>query len=95
VAIGSQDNVAQVNATISAYALQLRNLMDQIREQQEFIVGLGLTGLEAMGFSSGDAQSILNMWSYMNTVSGVYYGTVTQGSLFDFDNALSGLWGGQ
>jgi len=42
------------------------------------------------------------MAGYMNTIAGCYYGTVQQGGSggtgateFNFNNALSVLWGGQ
>lgn len=95
MAVGTGTSQSNVNANLTGYAIQMRNLCDAIRNEQEGIVDLGLAGLEALGFSSGDAQTVLNMWSYMNTISGVYYGTATQGSEFDFDNALSVLWAGQ
>jgi hypothetical protein len=35
------------------------------------------------------------MISYLNTVAGVYFGTATQGSQFNFDQQLSEVWGGR
>ena len=39
-----------------------------------------------------DAQYALNMISYLNTVAGVYFGTATQGTAFNFDQQLSQMW---
>jgi hypothetical protein len=115
MSVGNQPTVAGINNALTSYAIQLRNLMRQITEQQEKVVMLGLTGLENLGgtgngFSSvanpanpggvSDAQAVIAYLAYMNTVAGVYFGTVQNGGsgrsgaiLFDFDNQLSGLWG--
>jgi hypothetical protein len=95
MAIGDQGTVAGINQTLTTNALAMRNLMQQILDDQEGITDLGLAGLEALGFSSGDAANVITMFSYMNTIAGVYKGTLTQGTTFNFDNALSGLWAGE
>jgi hypothetical protein len=95
MSVGVQATQSGVNNNLTSLAIQLRNLLRQISDQQEFVTGLGSTGLQALGFTSGDATSVLNFYSYMNTIAGVYFGTATQGTTFDFDNALSALWGGQ
>jgi hypothetical protein len=95
MSIGNQTTVAAVNNMLSSYAVQMRNLMGAIRNEQEEVTDMGVAGLEALGFDSADAASVISMFSYMNTISGVYFGTATQGTAFDFDNALSGLWAGQ
>jgi len=44
------------------------------------------------GTHLSDAQYALNMISYLNTVAGVYFGTATQGSDFNFNQQLSQIW---
>ena len=95
MAVGNQANNAAINSMLTQDALQLRNVCDQIRNHQTYIGTLGLAGLEAAGFSAADAQTVLTMMGYMNSISAVYYGTGTQASASDFDQALSELWGGQ
>jgi hypothetical protein len=95
MSVGQQATSAGINTQLTSLALNLRAACRAGANFQEFIVGQGLAGLEAMGFSPADAQTVLNMASYMNTVSGVYFGTVSQGTNFSFDNALSQLWAGQ
>lgn len=94
MAIGNQASVAGINQTLGSLAISLRDRCDDINNFFEWVNSLGQAGLVALGFSSGDATSVINMASYLHTISGVYYGTVTQGTLFNFDNALCGLWGG-
>lgn len=105
--VGNQTTVTQVNSNLSSYALQMRQLMRQILDQWQYLNQLGQTGLENLGgtgngFSSADAAQVLTYIDYMQTVAGVYMGTVqAQGSggtaaiLYDFDSALTPLWAGQ
>lgn len=95
MAIGNQASVAGINSQLTSYAVQLRNLCDQIKIFNEFIGTLGAAGLETLGFASADATAVVNTAAIMNTVSALYYGTATQATDYDFDNALSGLWAGQ
>ena len=54
-----------------------------------------------MGFATGDATSANLLLGYMNTLVGVYDGTVQAGgtggtvaTMFNYANALSALWAG-
>jgi hypothetical protein len=91
-----------VNQALTTLAIAWRDLAKQTVEQWQFLNRLGDTGLEAVGFSAGDAATVLTLVDYMNTVAQVYLGTVqSQGSggtgaiLFNFDSALTPLWAGQ
>ena len=107
MAEGTQPTVAQVNATLTSLALQLRNLAAAIEQQWAFLNKLGTTGLEniggtGQGFSATDAGAALQDIDYMQTVTGVYKGTIqAQGTggtgaiLFNFEDALTHLWSGQ
>lgn len=107
--VGNQATVASINQALTSYALTLRNICQQIVDLQQFVngpAGLGLTGLQNLGgtgagFPAADAQLVLNMVGYLNTVAGVFYGTVQQGgtggtgaTLFNFSNALAPLSAG-
>lgn len=94
--VGNQTNVAAVNGTLTSLAVQLRELMGQILQQQSYLDNLGTSGLNNLGgtgngFSTvanpgnpgsvSDAQYVLNLINEMGTVAGVYKGTVqAQGS---------------
>lgn len=100
--VGNQASTGSIDASLSSNALQLREACRTAANFQEFVVSLGLSGLEALGYSPADAQSVLTFASYMNNVAGCYFGTVQQGGsggtgaiLFNFDNALCQLWAGQ
>jgi hypothetical protein len=56
--------------------------------------GGGLAFLESVGYTAGDAATALAAISYLNTISGVYFGTATQGSDFNFNQVLSQYWAG-
>jgi hypothetical protein len=92
----------------------MRNLLGQIRNQNTAVnnQGQGLAYMEALGYTStadpanpssiSDAQYALNLLANLNTIGGVYYGTVQAGgsggtgaTLVNYDNILSPLWAGQ
>lgn len=98
MAVGTQSNAGNINQTLTNLALALRNDVQDILNLQQYLngaTGLGLAGLEALGYSAADAQVVLSMANYMATIAQVYNGTATQASLFNFGSALTPLWGGQ
>lgn len=114
MSVGLQTGSDSFNQTLTNYALGLRTLMQNIANSNEWINGQGngLAFLESIGYGStpntgnpgsvSDAQLALNMLAYLNTVAGVYNGTVQQGgtggtgaTTFNFNQELSQLWAGQ
>jgi hypothetical protein len=100
MAVGTLPTEAGVNSQLTALALTLRNNFAAITNLFTCINELGgdtglTAGLEAIGFSAGDAATASTLLGYMNTIAGVYSGTATQPTDFNFANALSLLWGGQ
>lgn len=95
MSVGNQPTQASVNNLLSSLAVQMRNICDQIRVQYTYVSTLGVTGLEALGYSPADAASVLQLMGYLNSIAAVYYGTGTQQSPSNFDQALSVAWGGQ
>ena len=100
--VGLPATSQNLNARLGQAAIAVRNAMQQASSLFEYQNNLGLTGLEAAGFTAQDAATYQTMAGYLNTLAGVYYGTVQQGgsggtgaSDFSFDNALSVTWGGQ
>lgn len=105
--VGAQTSQATINGSITSCAVQLRQVCQQIHNLSTQVNGQGngLAMLEAIGFSSapdpdnpGDISDALlaqNVIAYLNTVAGVYFGTATQASQFNFDQELSQAWGGQ
>lgn len=102
-AIGSD----QVSNIITALAVRLRDVMQQIANLNLAVngQGTGLAYLQSLGFSNAsnpanpgsvsDAALALSVISYLNTVAGVYFGTATQGTAFNFNQQLSEVWAGQ
>lgn len=102
MSVGNPPTVSNVNQSLQQFAVGLRDLCESIRDYNTWLTNQGLGALETAGFSPADAQTILTLMNYLSTFPGVYYGTVQQGGAngtgaidFDFDNALSALWGGQ
>ena len=104
MAVGTALTSATINQNLSLLSVQLRDLMQQLANLSIGVngQGTGLAALEAAGYSAADANTALQLIGYMNTVAGVYFGTVQQGGtggtgaiLFNFNQALSQLWSGQ
>lgn len=90
--VGNQPTQESLNNDLSQLAVQFRNICTGIQQFFEQVNDLGTSGLTALGFSSADATAFVNDTSLLNTPVGVYFGTATQATEFDFDNALSGVW---
>jgi hypothetical protein len=96
-----------MNNIITSLAVNLRDVMRKIANTSLAVNGQGdgLAYLESIGYSGtanpanpggvSDAALAQTIISYLNTVAGVYFGTATQASEFDFDQQLSEFWGGQ
>lgn len=91
---GNQATTGSINNTLTQYSITLRDTCQNILNLQEFITTIGLPGLEALGYSSADASTVVTMTSYLNTIAQVFNGTAAQPSQFNFGNALSGLYAG-
>jgi hypothetical protein len=94
---------AQVmNARLGQVAVQMRIVMEAASDLFKVANGLGTGGLQSAGMDSPTASDFVLKAGYLNTLAGVYYGTVQQGgsggtgaSQFNFDNGLSSAWGAQ
>lgn len=105
--VGATIGAGQINNTITAYAVRLRDLVQDIVNLDLLVngQGAGLAYLTSLGFSSqanaanpggvSDAQLALSMISYLNTVAKVANGTATQAAQFDFIQETSQVWAGQ
>jgi hypothetical protein len=93
--VGQPASETGINGTLTTLALQLRELADDILEQWAYLNKLGTGGLQNLGFSPADAQAALDAVDHMQTVAAVYKGTATQGTAFNFEDALTILWAGQ
>ncbi len=101
--VGSQPNSATIDNQLTNYALQLRNLMQSISNLSMEVNAnnTGVANMEAVGYSSQDAATVLQVVGYMNTIAGVYFGTVQAGGNggtgaidFNYNSGLSSLWNG-
>ena len=105
--VGAAIGADQVNNIITALAVRLRDVMTDIAELNLAVngQGAGLAYLQAVGYSNAsnpanpgsvsDAALALSVISYLNTVAGVYNGTATQGTQFNFNQQLSMVWAGR
>jgi hypothetical protein len=102
MSVGNQTSSGNINSALTTLALQLRESSNVILQQQAYLNKLGLSGLQAIGYTSGDAQGALDTINHMATIAGCYKGTVQQGGsggtgaiLFNFEDYLTPLWAGQ
>ena len=105
--VGATVGSDQMNNIITALAVQLRDVMRRIANTNLAVngQGTGLAYLQSIGYSNtsnpanpggvSDAALAQTVISYLNTVAGVYFGTATQGTTFNFDQQLSEVWAGQ
>jgi hypothetical protein len=94
--VGSQLNNAQIDQKITLLSMQMRDVMQAASNLSMNVNGQGdgLAFLEAAGYTNTDAPAALAAISYLNTVAGVYFGTATQTSDYNFNQQLSQYWAG-
>jgi len=102
VSVGLPVTPQILDARLGNLAVQMQMIMQQVSSLAQDTTQLGDAGLQASGFSPADSAAFQADVSYLNTVAGVYFGTVQQGgsggtgaSLFNFSNQLAGLRAGQ
>lgn len=97
MSVGGQISSATIDADITNLSVAMRNLLTAVQNLSLNVNGQGdgLAFLESIGYDSTDAATAQGAISYMNTIAGVYFGTATQGSDFDFNQVLSQYWAGQ
>jgi hypothetical protein len=112
--VGAAIGSSQIDNIITALAVNLRDVMQRIANLNLAVngQGAGLAYLESLGYSGtanpanpggvSDAALALSVIAYLNTMAGVYFGTVQQGgtggtgaTLFNFNQQLSEVWAGQ
>jgi hypothetical protein len=94
--VGNNMSTDAVNQAITNLSVAMRNLMQAVANLSLNVngQGSGVTYLEGLGFDSADAAAAEGAISYLNTIAGVYFGTASQGTDFDFNQALSQYWAG-
>ncbi|HEY6493316.1 MAG TPA: hypothetical protein VIZ43_08595 [Trebonia sp.] len=93
MAIGAGTTAADLNARLCA--------LTQVREVQAvltvafaaYVDGLGAGGLELAGMDSGDAAAFQSAADDLKTDALIFQGQATQGSTFNYGNALAAFIG--
>jgi hypothetical protein len=95
--VGTPLTSSAVDMDITNLTVAMRDLMQAVANLSLNINGQGngLTFLESIGYAPADAEAAQAAVSYMNTIAGVYFGTATQGSDFNFNQVLSQYWSGR
>jgi hypothetical protein len=93
---GYQPTVNSVNNAVAAMAVSLRNDFATILNFSAWLNTVGASGLQAIGFTGGDASTIVAAVGNLADLAGVYQGQAPQiGLPFNFEDNTSTLWGGQ
>jgi hypothetical protein len=95
MAAGNQPSMAGVNASAGGFATQLRSLFQGIQNFQAWLNTEGGAGLEALGFTVADANTIISTIGNLNTLANIYQGAATQPAVFNYEANSNALWGGQ
>ena len=105
--VGSVIGSSQIDNILTGLAVSFRQLAQQAANLSIEVTGqgAGLAYLESLGYSStanpanpgglSDAAWALQLVNYFNNVAGVWFGTATQSSEFNYNNAVATLWAGQ
>jgi hypothetical protein len=108
MSVGIQPTKASMDNNLTQLAVTMRNLMTQVQNEWT-AVNNGASGtpvqvLTAMGYNNTNSDAPGNqsdaayadyVLNTLNTLAQVYFGNATQGTDFDFNNALALLWAGQ
>jgi hypothetical protein len=93
MAIGAGTTAADLNARLCALA-QVRALQAVFTiEFATYVDGLGTAGLEVAGMDSADATAFQSAADDLKTDALIFQGQATQGSPFNYSNAVAGFIG--
>jgi hypothetical protein len=82
-------NAAQLNGQAGDLAVRLRAWAADAAAFHSAIVALGAAGLEAAGFTPGDAAAYAAKADVLYTVAAIYLGQAIQPDPYNFDSALA------
>ena len=94
-AAGQQPTVASLDGQLTSCALRLRDLCRDVQNLNKQVGKLGSAGIVALGTDTAHADDMVTKAAQINTVAALYFGTATQATTFDFNDALAPLWAGQ
>jgi hypothetical protein len=72
--------VAGLNQSFGAILLNLVTSLDQINEMNTFLAATGSAGLQTIGFSSGDAATIISAWGDAYKLYQIFHAGTSGGS---------------
>jgi hypothetical protein len=93
---GNQPSQPQINSQISAMALSLRNDMQNVLNFNTWLSAVGgASFLQGLGFSSGDAATVVSTFGNLAILAQIYQGLATQSAAFNYEANCEILFGGQ
>lgn len=91
--VGPQTTSGNVTADVASLAAEWADLASRTLRKWAYYNKLGLAGLQAAGFTAGDAQAVLDAINHVATPAQVYKGSATQTPAFNFEDSLV-VWAG-
>jgi hypothetical protein len=92
---GVQANPTRIDEDITNCVLAFREVCTQARNLNTQVNGAGNGTAYLSGIGYPDPTSALLLIGYLSNLAGVYFGTATVASDFNFDQGLAPAWGGQ
>jgi hypothetical protein len=90
--IGSNPTSQQLNTDLIALVVRVRDDCRDISDlAQQVAKAGGLTALESAGFTAPEATAYQQVLDYLSTIAGIFHGTATQGTTFNFEDATAGF----
>jgi hypothetical protein len=86
--VGTNDSADAINGRLCTLARQRAALAWAVLELANYVDKIGDSGLELAGFDSGQATTVHGAVDLLKTDAQVFLGQATQGSLYDFADAL-------
>jgi hypothetical protein len=99
MSVGAAVSSDQANNILTSNAKAVQVSMQNVVKLWSWVVKLGAdqaaqqAALVTLGFSSADAATFWTKANNLFSVAQVYYGQGTQGSVFNYDDALAGIRG--
>ena len=93
MSIGVQITKATNDATMTNLTTDLNVAFDEIRQVQAWMVTQGSAGLQALGYTEGEAAIILSAFSDLDTLRTIYEGSAALAQARDFRTFAKQLYG--
>lgn len=93
MALGLDVTKAQVDRIAGAVAQRLNESFDFIREFKEWLDTKTVGDLEALGYTTAEANTLKSAWADAGQLADIFLGTASLATAKDFRTFLRQVWG--